>query len=197
MERQLQPPLLIHSLASTPLQLPETHAHLLPFLGTLGASPARTQLERLTVSLGLQIGFVSHAQEPHGPHGGDGVGAGFDGIDGSASQKRRKRRREGVVPDDEAPSPRAEAIPHPGRDEPRVKQKRSRLEQAGAATLDKEARKKEKKRRRDHVPAVVDWREQMEGGVGDGDVPMDRRGDVEYEDQGLARDDEDEPDNET
>ena len=63
MYRQLQPPLLIEPIASAEkLTSSETYDHLGAFLLSLPPSPARTQLERLTDALGVEIGAIAPSE---------------------------------------------------------------------------------------------------------------------------------------
>ncbi|WRT65557.1 uncharacterized protein IL334_002502 [Kwoniella shivajii] len=63
MDRQLKSPLLIETIGQ-PLKLSSevTFKHLQNFLEPLGPSPARTQLERLTDALGVEIGKILPAE---------------------------------------------------------------------------------------------------------------------------------------
>ncbi len=63
MDRQLQSPLLIDLIGKpTKLAASQTYTQLSTFLQTLPASPARTQLERLTDALGVEIGLIAPSE---------------------------------------------------------------------------------------------------------------------------------------
>ncbi|WVF67093.1 hypothetical protein IAT40_001838 [Kwoniella sp. CBS 6097] len=63
MDKQLQSPLLIETIGQ-PLKLSakDTFAHLQNFLFSLESSPSKTQLERLTDALGVEIGQILPAE---------------------------------------------------------------------------------------------------------------------------------------
>ncbi|WVQ73810.1 hypothetical protein IAR50_003391 [Cryptococcus sp. DSM 104548] len=59
MDRQLESRLLIESISKpTKLSSKDTYAHLQNFLLSLPVSPQRTQLERLTDALGVEVGQI-------------------------------------------------------------------------------------------------------------------------------------------
>ncbi|KAK8861430.1 hypothetical protein IAR55_002249 [Kwoniella newhampshirensis] len=63
MDRQLKSPLLIETIGKpTKLSSKDTFAHLQNFLSSLPACPSRTQLERLTDALGVEIGSILPAE---------------------------------------------------------------------------------------------------------------------------------------
>lgn len=63
MEKQLNSPLLIEQVGrSTTITPKQTYTQLSHFLSTLAASPARTQLERLTDSLGVEVGAIAPSE---------------------------------------------------------------------------------------------------------------------------------------
>ncbi|WVR03944.1 hypothetical protein IAU60_000943 [Kwoniella sp. DSM 27419] len=63
MDRQLKSPLLIETIGkSDKLSSKDTFAHLQNFLHSLGPSPSKTQLERLTDALGVEIGQILPAE---------------------------------------------------------------------------------------------------------------------------------------
>ena len=63
MDRQLTSPLLIQSLRPPKaVSADYTYTTLSGFLGTLEGSPARTQLERLTDSLGVETGHLERSE---------------------------------------------------------------------------------------------------------------------------------------
>ncbi|WWD16665.1 hypothetical protein CI109_101095 [Kwoniella shandongensis] len=63
MDRQLKSPLLIETIGKpTKLSSKDTFAHLQNFLHSLPPCPSRTQLERLTDALGVEIGSILPAE---------------------------------------------------------------------------------------------------------------------------------------
>ena len=87
MDRQLQSPLLITRIGSTSTLTPaQTYTQLGTFLHTLPPSPARTQLERLTDALGVEIGLIA-------PSEGDRREAGRIAAKTAARSERRRLRK--------------------------------------------------------------------------------------------------------
>lgn len=63
MEKQLNSPLLIEQVGrATPITSKQTYTQLSHFLSSLGPSPARTQLERLTDALGVEVGAIAPSE---------------------------------------------------------------------------------------------------------------------------------------
>ncbi|WVQ94530.1 hypothetical protein IAU59_001609 [Kwoniella sp. CBS 9459] len=63
MDKQLQSPLLIETIGQPhKLSAKDTFAHLQNFLFSLESSPSKTQLERLTDALGVEIGQILPAE---------------------------------------------------------------------------------------------------------------------------------------
>ncbi|EJT47117.1 hypothetical protein A1Q2_02091 [Trichosporon asahii var. asahii CBS 8904] len=63
MEKQLNSPLLIEQVGrSTTITPKQTYTQLSHFLAGLAPSPARTQLERLTDSLGVEVGAIAPSE---------------------------------------------------------------------------------------------------------------------------------------
>lgn len=63
MEKQLNSPLLIEQVGrATTITPKQTYTHLSSFLASLPASPARTQLERLTDALGVEVGAIAPSE---------------------------------------------------------------------------------------------------------------------------------------
>ena len=171
MDRQLEPPILIRSIGSpSKISTLDTYNNLSAFIMSLPPSTSRTQLERLTDALGVECGVVDVSEEER-------------------REKERVKRRE---------------------ERRKARRLQREAEEAEAAAADADAGAagasgaledehgqflgKRKGRNRTGKDAEVEEEDEMEGGVGDGDEPMDDRGDVEYGD--VPDEDEDEPDNE-
>ncbi|WVQ78780.1 hypothetical protein IAT38_000871 [Cryptococcus sp. DSM 104549] len=88
MDRQLKSRLLIEPIsAPTKLSSKDTFAHLQNFLHSLAPSPSRTQLERLTDALGVEVGVILPAE-------GERREAEREAAKQEARRERRRKREE-------------------------------------------------------------------------------------------------------
>ncbi|WVN90501.1 uncharacterized protein L203_105737 [Cryptococcus depauperatus CBS 7841] len=88
MDRQLESPLIIETLSQPDkLSSKATFAHLQNFLFSLPVSPARTQLERLTDALGVEVGAIE-------PLEGERREAEREAKRAKVREDRRRKRRE-------------------------------------------------------------------------------------------------------
>jgi len=163
----------------TSLSAHQTHSHLSAFLASIPASPARTQLERLTDSLGVDLGFIA-------PSEGDRREAERAAARSKARGERKRRREEEErrAREEEMGGMEGwvEGLADRDEGEEKVEYGNEPLEGGEGAE------------RRDGGDEDAD-EDLEEGGVGaPGEHDMEDRGDVEYGDE--QGEDEDEPDNE-